>query len=93
MLRRFAELAFLPVARRGDSEMPVYLEERERTAEEYGNILTALRLKGLISLDYDLPLTNYDYSAYQPYPVHGSMALTAAGQAVVELLEIQGTKG
>jgi len=90
MLRRFAEIPFLPVARRRDGEEPVYLEERERSAEEYSEILSWLALKGLISLDYDLPLSNFDYAAYAPYPIRGSMALTAAGQRAVELLELQG---
>lgn len=90
MLRRFAEIPFLPVARRRDGEEPVYLEERERPAEEYSEILSWLALKGLISLDYDLPLSNFDYAAYGAYPVRGSMALTAAGQRAVELLELQG---
>lgn len=90
MLLRFAEIPFLPVARRRDSEEPVYLEEREKTVEEYGEILSWLRLKGLISLDYDMPLSNFDYTAYAAYPVQGSMALTAAGQTALELLELQG---
>lgn len=90
MLLRLAEIPFLPVARRRDAEEPVYLEERERTAAEYGEILSWLHLKGLISLDYDMPLSNFDYAAYAAYPVRGSMALTAAGQAAVELLETQG---
>ena len=92
MLLRLAEIPFLPVARRRDSEEPVYLEEREKTRAEYSEILTWLHLKGLISLDYDLPLSNFDYGAYAAYPLQGSMALTAAGQAVVELLELQGTR-
>lgn len=90
MLRRLAEIPFLPVARRRDGEEPVYLEERERTPEAYGEILSWLSLKGLISLDYDLPLSNFDYAAYAAYPVQGSMALTAAGQRAVELLDLQG---
>lgn len=92
MLLRLAEIPFLPVARRRDSEEPVYLEEREKTQAEYSEILSWLHLKGLISLDYDLPLSNFDYGAYDGYPVRGSMALTAAGQAAVELLELQGTR-
>lgn len=90
MLLRFAEIPFLPVARRRDAEEPVYLEEAEKTTAEYSEILSWLQLKGLISLDYDLPLSNFDYAAYAAYPVRGSMALTAAGQRAVELLELQG---
>ena len=59
---------------------------------EYSAAITGLEIKRLIRLDYDLPLTNFDYGAYGQYPCQGSMALTARGQAVVELLEIQGVR-
>lgn len=90
LLRRLGEVAFLPAARRHDSETPVYLEETDYTPAEYGEALTWLQLKGLVRLDYDLPLQNFDYAAYGEYPLHGSAALTAAGQDAVEALEIQG---
>ena len=92
LLRRFAQIPFLPVARRWDSETPVCLEEGAEHAEEYSAAITGLEIKRLIRLDYDLPLTNFDYGAYGQYPCRGSMALTARGQAVVELLEIQGVR-
>ena len=92
LLRRFAQFPFLPVARRWDSETPVYLEEGTEHAEEYSAAITGLEIKRLIRLGYDLPLTNFDYGAYGQYPCRGSMALTARGQAVVELLEIQGVR-
>lgn len=90
LLLDFAQTPFLPVARRADSEVPVYLESARHTPEEFGVLLTALSQKRLIRLDFDLPLVNFDYAAYQTYPHKGSMALTAAGQRVLELLEIQG---
>jgi len=90
LLLDFAQTPFLPVARRVDSEAPIYLESNQYTAEEYEKIITALYQKRLIRLDYDLPLTNFNYAAYEVYPHRGSMALTATGQHVVELLEIQG---
>ena len=93
LLRRLGEVAFLPVARRRDEETPVYLEETDRPPAEYGEALAWLRLKGLITLDYDLPLENFDYAAYREYPVHGSAALTAAGQEAVEVMELQGIDG
>ena len=86
-LRRLGQYAFLPVARRWDSETPVYLEEGP--AELYSAAITGLQLKRLIRVDYDLPLLNFDYAAYGAYPCRGSMALTERGQAAVELLEIQ----
>lgn len=69
---------------------PVYLEDTHSTTEEYSLVLQALERKGLISLDYDQPLPGVDMSAYAGYPVHGSMALTARGQTILEMLEIQG---
>lgn len=90
LLNRFAELAFLPVARRWDSENPVYLEDGVEKAPLNGDLLKALQFKGLISIDYDMPLAGFDYAAYEGYPCRGSMALTEAGQRAVELLAIQG---
>ena len=90
MLRTLAQIPFLPVARRADSETPVYLEDEKHTKEEYSMILACLEKKGLISLDFDKPLSGFDDSAYKAYPIRGSMALTARGQTVVELLELQG---
>ena len=90
LLRLFAQIPFLPVARRRDSETPVFLENGADAAEACGAAITALYQKRLIQLDYDLPLLNFDYGEYSQYPCRGSMALTAMGQTVVELLEIQG---
>ena len=53
-------------------------------------VLRNLESKGLVSLDYHLPLSNFDYSAYAPWPLHGSAALTAAGQEALDSLEVQG---
>lgn len=92
LLRRFAQLPFLPVARRGDSEVPVCLEDGTEAAEALSAAITGLHQKRLIRLDYDLPLSNFDYGAYGQYPYRGSMALTARGQAAVELLDIQGVE-
>lgn len=92
LLNRFAELAFLPVARRWDSEDPMYLEDGAEKAPLNGDLLKALQFKGLISIDYDMPLAGFDYAAYEGYPCRGSMALTEAGQRAVELLAIQGAE-
>lgn len=90
MLDRLGQIPFLPVARRADSMTPVYLEESDKTQEEYSLVLECLEKKGLISIDYECPLVGADMSAYHSYPVHGSMALTARGQTVLDLLGIQG---
>ena len=90
MLRTLGQIPFLPVARRASDMIPVYLEDNTYTQEEYSLILQVLEKKGLISLDYDKPLSGMDMAAYKAYSVHGSMALTARGQAVLEMLETQG---
>ena len=90
MLQKLGQIPFLPVARKmGDFE-PVYLEDQEHSQEEYSLILQCLEKKGLISLDYDKPLKNFDDSAYAAYPIRGSMALTERGQQVVEMIQRQG---
>ena len=87
-LMKFAQIPFLPVARKmGDLE-PVYLEAD--APEDVGLILQCLEKKGLISLDYDQPLKGFDDSAYGAYPIRGSMALTGRGHTVLELIERQG---
>lgn len=90
VLISLGQIPFLPVARTAADPAPVYLEEDTYSREEYSLILQCLEKKGLIDLNFDHPLKNADYSAYQGYPIHGSMALTARGQQVLELLERQG---
>lgn len=90
MLRTLGQISFLPIARRADDMTPVYLEDTTYTKEEYSLILQVLEKKGLISLDYHNILSGFDMSAYKGYPVHGSMALTAKGQTVLDMIETQG---
>ena len=90
LLRKLGQYAFLPVARRADDMTPVYLEEDHYTKEEYSLILQCLEKKGLVSIDYDKPLSGADMTAYRGYPVHGSIGLTQRGYTVLELLETQG---
>ena len=90
MLLTLGQIPFLPVARRMDDDVPVYLEDTEYTPGEYSLILQCLEKRGLIDIDYSKSLGSFDDSAYAAYPVRGSFALTARGQQVVELLEIQG---
>lgn len=87
LLLQLAQIPFLPVARRADSMDPVYPED---PSAETSLVLQCLEKRGLISLDYDRPLKGWDYSAYAAYPLHGSFALTAKGQQVLDLLEMQG---
>lgn len=89
-LQELGQYAFLPIARRVDDMIPVYLEQQDRPAEEYSLILQVLEQKRLISLDYDKPLRGFDAEKYAAYPVKGSAALTERGQIVVKMLEIEG---
>lgn len=90
MLQALGQFAFLPIARRADDMVPVYLEDEKYSKEEYSLILQVLEQKNLVSLDYDKPLSADYGDAYVGYPVKGSVALTARGQKVVEMLEISG---
>ena len=92
MLYDLAENAFLPVARTAADNTPVYLEKNAETVEQYSLILICLEKKGLISIDFDKPLQGADMSAYSRYPIHGSIALTARGQQVLDVLDKQGAK-
>ena len=92
LLRLFGEVSFLPVARRPDGETPVCLEEGAGEQETVSQVIVALERKGLIDLDYNLPLQNFDYSAYAAWSRRGSMALTARGQEVLDVLDIQGVE-
>ena len=87
-LNILSQYAFLPVARSMGDLTPVYLEDGEQ--EEMSLLLQCLEKKGLVSLDYDKPLSGFDMTAYAAYPIRGSMALTERGQKVLELMEYQG---
>ena len=87
-LQELGQVAFLPVARKMGDLTPIYLESGDPA--ENALLLQCLEKKGLISLDYDKPLKNFDMQAYAAYPLRGSMALTQRGQQVLELLETQG---
>jgi len=89
-LRKLGEIPFLPVARKQDGEEPVYLEEGEDLQEHYARVLLHLERKGLVSLDYDIPISGGYSSLYDYYPVRGSMALTQRGQQVLDALEYTG---
>ena len=92
MLWKFSQIPFLPVARKMGDLTPVYLEEADLPPDEYSLILQCLEKKGLISLDYHLPLKGFDERLYGDYPIRGSMALTERGQQVLDLMEKQGIR-
>ena len=87
-LRYLGQIPFLPVARTAADPTPVYREEG--APEQAGLLIQCLEKKGLISVDFDIPLAGCD--AYQDYPIRGSMALTRRGQLVLEMLEYQGAQ-
>ncbi len=87
ILETLSQIPFLPIHRKIDDAAPIYLEDDRFSAEEYSLILQHLEVKRLISLDFDKPLKN---AAPGPYPIQGSMALTARGQWILDLLERQG---
>lgn len=89
-LRKLAQIPFLPVARKQDGEEPIYLEEGESLREHYARVLLHLERKGLVSLDYDIPMAGRYSPAYDGYPVRGSIALTRRGQETVDALEYNG---
>ena len=88
VLRRFAETPFLPLVKKADG-LPL-CPALEGDTERLAAVLRNLESKGLVSLDYHLPLSNFDYGSYAPWPFHGSAALTAAGQEALDSLEVQG---
>ena len=92
LLNDLAENAFLPVARKAGDNAPIYREKEAETQEQYSLILICLEKKGLISIDFDQPLQGADMSAYRDCPIHGSIALTARGQEVLDVLDKQGAK-
>ena len=89
-LNRLGEVAFLPVARNMGDPDPVFPENPSR---EFTLLLQCLEKKGLVSLDYHLPLKGYSHPDYDRFPIRGSMALTERGQKVLELIEYQGIRG
>lgn len=90
MLCTLGQIPFLPVARRADDMTPMYFEDDALPQEEASLILQCLEKRGLITIDYDMPLKGAYSDAYAPYRVRGSFALTAKGQEILELLELQG---
>lgn len=81
MLDTLARIPFLPVARRADSEEPVYLESMDATVREYALILLCLEKKNLVSIDYSAPLKGFSYAGYEKYPVKGSVGPDQPGPA------------
>ena len=88
LLELFAQYAFLPLAYDPVLDGPVCLEHTARTPEEITAALQSLCGKRLIRIDYDMPLANFDYSAYTSDQRYGSAALTAFGQETLDQREM-----
>ena len=87
LLTRFGENPFQPLGRTSGSEEPVPVMDGVKIDPA---VLMGLKLKGLITLDYDTPIRGFDYAAYADCDEHGSMALTLRGQEALDALEILG---
>ena len=86
LLLRFAVLPFLPVVSTSFGSKAVLAEPGGSDNAELSECIASLASKRLIRLDCDIPLSNYDYSGFDEYPVHGSMALTILGQTAIDRL-------
>lgn len=86
LLKELGQIPFLPVVRNMEDAIPVF---PGRENEEMSLVLQCLEKKGLISLDYDMPLQGFPYGNDC---CCGSFALTQRGQQVLELLEYQGIR-
>ena len=87
-LAALARFAFLPVAYAPWLDAPVCLELAGMTAQASAAAISSLRDKRLISVDYGLPLKNFDYRAYADFERFGSIALTSLGQEAADETEV-----
>ncbi|MDO4493592.1 MAG: hypothetical protein Q4C53_06880 [Clostridia bacterium] len=90
LLRRFAEVPFLPLWWDPGAERPT--DPADPTAEGSASV-AGLSAKRLIRADRALPLAGYDYGPVPEAASRGSMALTALGQQALEYLEVCGVDG
>ena len=89
-LKRLGELSFLPVGRKREDMVPIFLEDGEEQQDLNSLVLQCLEKKDLVSLDYDQPLKGFREPWYLRCPIRGSVALTNRGQQVLEVLDYQG---
>ena len=88
LLESFSDLPFQPILRNPSQEQPVSPEDPSETRSQ---VLACLEKKGLIDIDFHCPLKGFDYTPW-PRFLHGSAALTARGQDVLDALAIQGAQ-
>lgn len=101
LLDLLARNAFLPVARfllrsPENPELsfvmsaPVYLTGPEATQEELrtaGTALLQLQRRGLITLDYGIPLSGFDYASWERSALYRQFARSAAAPGAEPMLE------
>jgi hypothetical protein len=88
VLETFSELPFQCILRKPSQELPASPED---PSEARSQVLLCLEKKGLIDIDCHQPLKGFDYSPWPGF-LHGSMALTARGQEILDTLTIQGAQ-
>ena len=87
--RSLINIPFLPVAS-DEGNNPVYRENNTKSETDYALVLSTMQKKGLIQINYDIPLLNYKYRNYHDCECLGSMALTTLGRYVIDQIENQG---
>ncbi len=90
LLQALGQYSFLPVARRKEDMTPICLEYDCYDVQTYSLAIQCLEKKDLINICYDAPLRGANMEKYSAFAVHGSMALTARGQRVLDLLDMHG---
>ena len=90
ILRELAVCPFLPVGLNSRTGEPVCREFPGLDEALVPLAVQALEKRGLIRIDYDIPLSGFDYAGYDGCFRRGGLALTARGQAVIESLAVQG---
>ena len=88
LLDVFSVTPFLPVAIDRQSGR-ILLTDPEMEPNAAALALRMLQKRGLVRVDADLPLPNADYRGYEGW-THGSAALTARGQELLDTMEYQG---
>lgn len=89
LLERFGEIPFYPIVRNLRTDTTEILDN-ELCGQEYAAALASLEFRGLVTIDNRIPLSGCSYSGYGIEYDHGSAALTAVGQRMVEQLELFG---
>lgn len=101
LLDRLAQNAFLPICRlllrsRENEELsfvmsaPVYLPDRDTSTEavrDYGSALLSLQRRRFITLDYDMPLSGFDYEGWKDTDYYQSFAFSVEAPGVEPVLE------